>query len=104
MHNSYYQRRCWPEILVRAARRGREELETRRNQAVPAFGAPAPVDEDVAVTAAQLRATHRSLHLPDALVLAAATAVEADIVLTSDEQWLRIDSRVQLITSAAAMD
>jgi predicted nucleic acid-binding protein len=58
----------------------------------------------VAVTAAQLRATHRSLRLPDALVLATAAAVEADTVLTGDEQWLRIDSRVQLITSAAAMD
>ena len=68
-------------------------------------GSPArAVDEDVAVTAAQLRATHRSLRLPDALVLATATAVEADIVLTSDEQWLRIDSRIQLISSTAAMN
>lgn len=92
------------EILVGAARRGRDELETRRNQAVAAFGAPAPVDEDVAVTAARLRATHRSLRLPDALVLATAAAVEADTVLSGDEQWLRIDSRVQLISYAAAMD
>lgn len=61
-----------------------------------------PVDEEVAVTAAQLRATHRSLRLPDALVLATAPAVKADAVLTGDEQWLRIDSRVQLISSAAA--
>jgi predicted nucleic acid-binding protein len=91
------------EILVGAARRGDNELETRRNQAVAAFGAPAPVDEEVAVTAAQLRATHRSLRLPDAIVLATAACVEADTVLTGDEKWRRIDSRVQLIKSAPAM-
>jgi predicted nucleic acid-binding protein len=76
-------------------------LPRPNNQAVAAFGAPAHVDEGVAVTAARVRATHHSLRLPDALVLATATAVEADAVLTGDEQWQRIDPRVQLITKSS---
>jgi predicted nucleic acid-binding protein len=87
------------EILVGAARRGRDEVDTRRKQAVAAFGTPAPVDEAVAVAAAMLRATHRVLRLPDALVLATAAAVDADTVLTGDKTWQPIDPRVELIVS-----
>lgn len=85
------------EILVGAARRSDDELETRRAQAIAAFGEPVPLDEDVAVAAAQLRASHRSLRLPDAIVLATAATTDAGTVLTGDKKWEHIDPRVQLV-------
>lgn len=55
------------------------------------------ITAEVARAAAQLRSSWRGLRLPDALVLATADGLEADIVLTGDESWARISSRVILI-------
>jgi predicted nucleic acid-binding protein len=55
------------------------------------------ITAEVARAAAQLRSSWRGLRLPDALVLATADELEADIVLTGDESWARISSRVILI-------
>jgi predicted nucleic acid-binding protein len=85
------------EVLVGVARRGDEELEQRRSQIVAAFGPPVALDERVAVSAARLRARHRSLRLPDAIVLATAEVLDAQAVLTGDKRWDRIDSRVKLV-------
>lgn len=90
------------EVLIGAARRGDDELNTRRQQTIAAFGKPVPVDEEVAVTAASLRAHHRALRLPDALVLATATRVDADTVLTGDKNWSRIDPRVERVVGQAS--
>ena len=46
-----------------------------------------PLDADVAVTAAALRARHRSLKLPDALVIATAIHLDADHLVTTDRRW-----------------
>jgi PIN domain nuclease of toxin-antitoxin system len=35
--------------------------------------------------------------LPDALVLATAQVDAADVILTADRSWRRIDARVQVI-------
>ena len=40
-----------------------------------------------AVTAAALRARHRSLKLPDALVIATAIHLDADHLVTTDRRW-----------------
>jgi predicted nucleic acid-binding protein len=88
------------EILVGAARRSSDELGTRRRQTTAAFGEPVPIDEAVAVAAAKLRADHRSLRLPDALVLAVAEVTNADTVLTGDKKWSTVDPRVELVTPA----
>jgi predicted nucleic acid-binding protein len=85
------------EVLVGAARRGDEELNTRRALAIAAFGSPHPINEKVAVAAARRRARHRSLRLPDALVLATADVVGADAVLTGDKRWEGMDPRIQVI-------
>ncbi len=69
------------EVLVGVARLGEEELDQRRNQIVAAFGLSVVLDESVAVSAARLRATHRSLRLPDAIVLATAEVLDAQAVL-----------------------
>ena len=46
-----------------------------------------PVDHDVARSAALIRTTHRSVKLPDSLVIATAIAVDADLLLTTDRHW-----------------
>ncbi|HEX6196274.1 MAG TPA: PIN domain-containing protein [Jiangellaceae bacterium] len=92
------------EILVGAARRGDDELNNRRAQAIAAFGKPVPLDEDVAVTAAKLRASHRSLRLPDAIVLATASTTEAETVLAGDKKWKHIDPRVELAVAQVTSD
>jgi predicted nucleic acid-binding protein len=55
------------------------------------------ITAEVARAAAQLRSSWRGLRLPDALVLATADELEADIVLTGDESWARISGRATLI-------
>lgn len=85
------------EILVGAARTGEEQLERHRSLAVAAFGPPWPVDEAVAVAAAMRRAKHKSLRLPDALILATADVAGADAVLTGDKRWRDLDPRVNLV-------
>lgn len=55
----------------------------------------------MAVSAARLRASHRSLRLPDAIVLATAEALNAQAVLTGHKRWDRVDSRVTLIHPTA---
>ncbi|WP_363321356.1 PIN domain-containing protein, partial [Saccharomonospora sp.] len=39
--------------------------------------------------AAELRAAHKALKMPDALILATAD-LHADVVLTGDERWLNV--------------
>lgn len=89
------------EVLVGVARLGEEALDQHRNQIVAAFGPPVALDESVAVSADRLRATHRSLRLPDAIVLATAEVLDAPTVLTGDKHRERVDSRVRLVHPAA---
>ena len=87
----------YAEILVAPYRRGAEAVA-----AVEAFLGDFGVRVEalnlaVARAAAKLRSETRSLRLPDALVLATADELEADVVLTGDESWARISGRVTLI-------
>ncbi|MGH3143816.1 MAG: type II toxin-antitoxin system VapC family toxin [Gaiellales bacterium] len=56
-----------------------------------------PIDGATAEEAARMRARHRSLRLPDALVLAHAEVLEADEVLTTDATWKRFSRRVRIV-------
>ncbi len=85
------------EVLVGAARRGKDERDLRHRQIVRAFGVPCHLDESIAVAAAERRARHPALRLPDALVLATADVVQAAVVLTGDKRWGSLDVRVQLV-------
>jgi PIN domain nuclease of toxin-antitoxin system len=55
-----------------------------------------PLTTDFAARAARLRAVHRSLRLPDALVLATAEAMDA-VALTADRSWARISRRARVV-------
>lgn len=80
----------YAEVLVRPVQRGADA-------AVDAFldgigASVVPIDRRLARLAAQLRARHRSLRLPDALALAAARGSDADL-LTLDRRLRRIAAR-----------
>jgi predicted nucleic acid-binding protein len=45
------------------------------------------LDEEIATQAAMLRARHRTLKLPDALVIATAEHFSADRLITTDRKW-----------------
>ena len=76
------------EALVSPCRRG---IENEVRQTIENLGfAVVPLDEDIAVLAAALRARHRTVRLPDALVAATGVALEADVVLTTDRRLARL--------------
>jgi predicted nucleic acid-binding protein len=86
------------ETLVSEARLGGRAAAHRRLDAILHFFGPSRVlDYDVAVQAAELRAIHRWLRLPDALVLATALVDDVDAVLTADGRWAEVDKRVRVI-------
>lgn len=75
------------ECLVGPARRGDEAIEVvhdlRRRLPIEVVD----LDVDIATAAARLRAGHRSLRLPDALVIATAFERDADELVTTDRKW-----------------
>jgi predicted nucleic acid-binding protein len=85
------------EVLIGSVRRGPEAARQRKSRFINAFGRPRAIDEDVAVAAAGLRAQHKALRLPDALVIAVGLVDGADVVLTADKRWAQVDQRVRVI-------
>lgn len=75
------------ELLVGPARQGHDAVAPilQLTERVPLE--IAPLDKAVAIAAASVRATHRSIKLPDALVLATASVLAADVLLTTDRGW-----------------
>lgn len=75
------------EVLVAPSRRGGDavdmvlDLVERVPLRVVALGQP------IAIAAAALRAQHPALKLPDALIIATASLLAADILLTTDRRW-----------------
>ena len=75
------------EVLVAPSRRGDNEIRVVIGlvQRVPLD--VVPLDEPIAVAAAALRAKHAALKLHDALVVATASVLGADRLLTTDRGW-----------------
>ena len=87
------------EVLVSEARRSQPAVDRRHTHLVTMFGPVREIDEKIAVQAAHLRAKHRSLRLPDALVIATGIVDEADVILTADKRWAEIDPRIEVLTA-----
>ncbi len=88
---------AYAEMMVGPARRGRQASAAAR-EFVADFGLRVePISTDIAERAAILRATHRALKLPDALVIATADVLEATSVLTADRTWSRLSRRARPI-------
>lgn len=75
------------ECLVGPARRGDAEVQTVRALVERLPILIVPLGADIATAAARLRAAHRSLLLPDALVIATAIDSAADELITTDRKW-----------------
>ena len=75
------------ECLVGPARRGDDAVDLVHDlrQRLPI--AIVPLDVDIATAAARVGARHRSLRLPDALVIATAEVGGADHLVTTDRRW-----------------
>jgi predicted nucleic acid-binding protein len=86
---------AYAEALVRPAAAGR--LADAREALGKLAIAVESVDAACGERAAQLRASRRSVRLPDALVLAYAEEVDADVVLTTDRRWSRASARVRVV-------
>ena len=75
------------ECLVAPARRGEAEIEIALDLMDRLPIAVIQLDAAIAAQAARLRAGHRSLRLPDALVIATAQTSGADQLVTTDRRW-----------------
>ena len=75
------------ESLVGPARRGQPAVEAVRHLVERLPISIIPLDIEIATTAARLRAVHRALRLPDALVIATAIEHAADHLVTTDRKW-----------------
>jgi predicted nucleic acid-binding protein len=88
---------AYAEMLVGPARRGRAAMDLAREFVMDLAVRVEPISADIAERAAVLRAAHRSLKLPDALVIATADALEATLLLTADRTWTRVNRRARMI-------
>lgn len=80
----------YAEVMVRPLQRG---SDAKVDEFLDAISATVlAIDRPIARRAAQLRARHRSLRLPDALSLATARASDAELV-TLDHRLRRIAAR-----------
>jgi predicted nucleic acid-binding protein len=75
------------ECLVGPARRSPNAVEVVRTLIDRLPASIVDLDAEIATRAAVLRARHRSLKLPDALVLATAEQSRADRLITTDRKW-----------------
>jgi predicted nucleic acid-binding protein len=78
---------AFAEVLVGPSRVGAEAVAAVRNLIERLPVEIEPLDAEIAVAAATLRARHRSLKLPDALVIATAMHLDADRLVTTDRGW-----------------
>ncbi len=89
---------AYSESLVGPARRGRSK-EAR--DAVRALLAEVVLlNEHIAEEAAELRAQHSKLRLPDALVIATGNVLDADVILTGDPGWRHLAHSVQVVAES----
>lgn len=93
---------AFAEMLVGPSRKGAKAVASVRAlvQRVPLD--VHPLDENIALAAAALRAHHGSLKLPDALVIATADHLNADHLVTTDRRWphrskLKISATITVI-------
>lgn len=87
---------AYAEVLVDPWRAGIESVGIVRRFLEEIGIGIEPLTADCAARAARLRAAHRSLRLPDALVLATAEAMDA-VALTADRSWARVSRRARVV-------
>jgi len=77
----------YAEILVGPSRRGASAVATVNDLVDRLPIDIEPIGREIAAAAAGFRARHRSVRLPDALVIATAGHLGADHLITTDREW-----------------
>ena len=88
---------AYAEMLVDPYRHGEGAVATVDSLLDSLPARVEPISRSIAAQAARLRAEHNALRLPDALVIATAIAENADLLLTTDRRWPKLDLRVAVI-------
>jgi predicted nucleic acid-binding protein len=88
---------AYAEMLVDPFRHGEGAVATVDSLLDSLPARVEPISRSIAAQAARLRAEHNALRLPDALVIATAIAENADLLLTTDRRWPKLDLRVAVI-------
>ena len=78
---------AFAEVLVGPSRNGVEAVAAVHGLVARVPIEIEPLGTEIAVAAATLRGHHRSLKLPDALVIATASYLNADHLVTTDPGW-----------------
>jgi predicted nucleic acid-binding protein len=86
---------AYSECLVGHAKRG--HLRAAKSAISSLLMEVVPITDRVAEDAAELRARHPKLRLPDALVVATGSALNADCVLTGDAAWRRLGKTISVL-------
>lgn len=89
---------AYSESLVGPARRGR--LKEAKDAIRTLLVEVVVLTDHIAEEAADLRARHPKLRLPDALVLATGVVLDADVILTGDAGWRRLNSSVEVVSQS----
>ena len=87
---------AFAEVLVGASRLGPKATARTEAFVDSIVDLVPPIDRNVAKNAA-LWAAHKSIRLPDALVIAVGRTVGASTILTADARWRAADRRVQIL-------
>jgi predicted nucleic acid-binding protein len=88
---------AYAEMLVDPYRHGAGAVATVDSLLESLPARVEPISRPIAAQAAKLRADHDTLRLPDALVIATAIAANADLLLTTDRGWPKLDLRVVVV-------
>lgn len=88
---------AYSEALVEPSQRGGRVLARAKALIAELPIRVQPIDTEIAERAAVLRGKQRGVRLPDALVLATGDVLGAEVVLTADERWRKLSTRVQVI-------
>jgi predicted nucleic acid-binding protein len=86
---------AYSEALIRPARAGR--LEEAKAVVGALLMEVVPLSQPIAEAAAMLRARHQALRLPDALVIATGTSLDAGSILTGDSRWRGLAALVEVV-------
>lgn len=87
----------YAEILVAPYRAGSEAVAEIESFLTDTGIRIEPITAPIARTAARLRSEQRTLRLPDAFVLAVGDEIAADVILTADESWGKLSTRVAIV-------
>jgi predicted nucleic acid-binding protein len=86
---------AYSESLVGPAKRG--QAQVAKSAIASLLMDVVPITDRIAEDAAELRARHPKLRLPDALVIATGSALSADRILTGDAAWRRLGRTISVL-------